>query len=279
MKKIGDAVKDVLRDIKTPVSDGDYMGDDGFLHCGKCGTRKQTSIEVMGRTIKAPSECDCAKAEREDREKEERDRQHARMVDRNRRRCFHGSSFEAVTFAMDDGETKRITDGCRAYCEKFPIMAEKGKGLLFYGSTGTGKTSYAAMIANDLLERGYSVLFTSIAELAGRMQYSFTAEVDILNDLRTFDLVVIDDVKTERTTSTMAERAYKIINTLNEAKRPFICTTNLSIAEIKEPETQADRRVFDRILQRCMPVEVEGVQRRRKEIAADYADMKELLGF
>lgn len=279
MKRVGDAVKDVLRDIKTPIAEGDYMGDDGFIHCGKCGTRKQTMIEVMGRKLKAPHECACQKSEREEREREERERQHARMVERNRRRCFHGSAFESATFDTDDGETPRITAGCRAYCEKFPIMASKGKGLLFYGSTGTGKSSYAAMIANDLLERGYSVLFTSIAELAGRMQYSFTAEVDVLADLRTFDLVVIDDIKTERTTSTMAERAYKIVNTLNEAKKPFICTTNLSIAEIKEPETQADRRVFDRILQRCMPVEVEGVQRRRKEIAADYTEMKELLGF
>lgn len=279
MKSIGETMKEVLRDIKTPENEGDFIGEDGFLHCGKCGSRKQTKINVMGKELKTPKECDCEREAREKREKEEQDRAHRRMVDRNRRRCFRGSSFEHVTFGIDDGAMPKITQGCQSYCSKFQLMMERGKGLLFYGSTGTGKSSYAAMIANELLEQGYSVLYTSIAELAGRMHYSFQAEVDVIEELRTFDLVILDDLKTERTTSTMAERAYKIVNTLNEAKKPFICTTNISIEEIKNPEKQEDRRLFDRVLQRCMPVEVEGVQRRRKEIAADYSEMKDLLGF
>ena len=37
-------------------------------------------------------------------------------------------------------------------------------------------------------------------------------------------------------------------------------------------------RIYDRLLEKCHPIEVSGVSRRRKEAAARYPEMREYLG-
>jgi DNA replication protein DnaC len=58
----------------------------------------------------------------------------------------------------------------------------------------------------------------------------------------------------------------------------MIITTNLTINAIKNPDTITKKRICDRILEKCFPIEVKGQNRRHKAVRESYGDMKELLG-
>ena len=58
----------------------------------------------------------------------------------------------------------------------------------------------------------------------------------------------------------------------------MIITSNLSADEIKNPKDIAEQRVFNRVLERCVPVEVNRMDRRRKKIIREYDSVKAMLG-
>jgi DNA replication protein DnaC len=91
-------------------------------------------------------------------------------------------------------------------------------------------------------------------------------------------LLVIDDLGVERNTSYAKEVVYAIIDNRYKSGLPMVITTNLSMEKIKSPEDIENQRIYDRILERCFPIEVSGGNRRRKAVREDYEDMKNLLG-
>lgn len=90
-------------------------------------------------------------------------------------------------------------------------------------------------------------------------------------------LLVIDDFGIERQTSTMKELVYKVINMCYEAKTPLIITTNIPIAEFKKSTDTMDERLYDRILERCHPVKMDGGSRRREAVRAEFRRREALL--
>ena len=44
-----------------PQNEGDFIADDGFLHCGVCGQRKEFKLPLNGHFV--PVLCACGKAE------------------------------------------------------------------------------------------------------------------------------------------------------------------------------------------------------------------------
>ena len=52
----------------------------------------------------------------------------------------------------------------------------------------------------------------------------------------------------------------------------------MTIEEIKTPTDIGNARIYDRIIERCFPIEVNGKNRRRKKVIAEYDEMKKLLG-
>ena len=63
----------------------DYTGEDGLLYCGKCRTPKEAYHTEETRALtghdKRPSECDCQRAKRLEREAAEQRRKHLQTVD------------------------------------------------------------------------------------------------------------------------------------------------------------------------------------------------------
>ena len=58
----------------------------------------------------------------------------------------------------------------------------------------------------------------------------------------------------------------------------MIITTNLSIDELKKPKDVGNSRIYDRILERCHPIEVKGISKRREKIKESYHRINALLG-
>ena len=260
-----------------PAQQGDYEMD-GLIHCGKCHTPKQTVIEFNGKKFKPFCLCKCEadrqKAEEEEARRIEREKEIARM----RRTAFSERMMESWTFANDDLSNEKITNAMRRYAEKFSEMRERGKGLLLYGTVGTGKTYAACEVANALIDRGIPCMVTNFARLANTIQGLYEDKQEYIDSLSHYALLVIDDLGAERKSEFMQEMVFNIIDARYRSGLPMIITTNLTIEQIKSPENVNYSRIYDRIIERCFPVEVQGKSRRRAAVRADYNDMKSLLG-
>lgn len=260
--------------------EGDYLNEDGLLMCGKCHTPKQCRFIAKwdGKEKTPYTMCDCA---RQLKEAEDQARQAQNLtieVNRLRKLGFPDSEMTNWTFANDDGTDSRTTAIARKYVDNFTEMKKRGKGLLLYGTVGSGKTYAAACIANELISQGRPCLVTNFARITNTLQGMFEGKQRYLDDFNRLDLLVIDDLAAERDTSYMNEMIFNIIDSRYRSGKPLIVTSNLTQAELTAPTTVDKQRIYSRILEMCVPVEVKGADRRQKKLRDDSADMARLLG-
>lgn len=270
---IGKMIDTLSENVLVP--DNEYIGADGLMHCAVCHDVTQTRVVVEALNIDRVVRCSCSCKRREAEEYEARQRQEE--VERRRRTCFNVTNMADWTFENDDRQNEKISDAMQKYADNFSKYLESGKGLLLHGPVGTGKTYYAACIANRLIDRGYKVLVTNFARLSNQIQGTWDKQ-DVIDDLNDFHLLVIDDLGAERSSEYMQEQIFNIIDSRYRTGKPFIVTTNLPMEEIKKPQNISTGRIYDRLLQRCFPVEVAGASRRRQEVKETYHDMKNELG-
>lgn len=297
-------------EISIKSNEGDYVLD-GLLHCGKCKTPKQTRVEVFGkvRTPMCLCKCEAARVERENRERDrlelelEFDKARYRIEDKvellswlnwqpykispkliaartelMREICFAEDDMRTWTFANDDGTNDNIMKAMRAYVDNFDVMKEQGKGLILFGTVGTGKTYAAAAIANALIDKGVPVYMTNFARIANTVSGLFEGKQEYFDSLNRFPLLVIDDLAAERKTEYMSEIVFNVIDSRYRSGLPLIVTTNLTAEELKHPSELGYKRTFSRLLEMCLPVKVEGVDKRIEKLKADIQPMKDLLG-
>lgn len=255
-----------------------YVGDDGLLHCSKCDGKRETIVTFLEKERKVRCICTCQKAALDAEEEERKNQERLKQIERMRRTGFPDSQLVDWTFYNDDGSHPEVMKAARNYVENFSTFKENGKGLLLYGNVGTGKTYVAACIANALVDKGIPALMTNFARIANKLQESFEGRQTYLDDLNKFDLLVIDDLAAERKTEYMQEIIFNVVDARYRSGLPMIITTNLPIETIKNAPNMSDNRIYDRILEKCFPLEVKGKSHRRKNIKDEYKGMKELLG-
>ena len=261
---------------KATKPESEYMGEDGLLHCSACHGAVQTVIHVFGKERVVRCICKCRenqlKAEEEQRKKE--------LHERRRRQCFGDDVIEMSTwtFANDDRHNPKLSDAMMRYVEQFDTFRDDGKGLLLHGTVGTGKSFLAACIANELIDRGYIVKMTNLSTIVNELQGMFDGKQEYINRLNKCSLLIIDDLGIERNTEYMKEMVYNVIDSRYRSGLPFIVTTNLTPDEIKKPQEIGYQRIYDRVLERCFPIAIEGVSRRRQALKQSYNETKDMLG-
>lgn len=257
---------------------GDYIGEDGLLICGKCNTPKQCKVTIFGqeRTPYCLCRCEIEKREREEAERKRIEFQNT--VKKLRHNGFPESDMEYWTFENDDKSNEKISKVARNYADNFPKMRESGKGLLFFGTVGTGKSFAAACIANALIDKGYPVLMTNFSRIRNTIQGMYDGKQEYLDSLNRYPLLILDDLAAESKSEYMQEIVYSVIDARYRAKLPLIVTTNLTGEELKHPADTTNQRTFSRLLEMCLPVEVAGNDRRRERLKEDFAEYKDLLG-
>lgn len=261
-------MQSLINDINSKIvsqfneGNGDYYGEDQMLYCGICNTRKTCKISVFGRDRVV--NCIC-KHESEARAEREAARTQGIVIERNLKAGFPQADYEDMTFALDDGKNAEATEYARNYADSF--NPKIGMGLLFCGERGAGKTFLSACIANALIYKGYSVLMTNVTKIAQVVDATFDQRSAELNRILSVDLLILDDLGTERGTEYMLEHAFNVVDGRYKANKPMIISTNVTLREMMDEADLGRGRIYDRVIERCFPVEMSG-NRRRKMAAA-----------
>lgn len=258
----------------VPRGSQEYVGEDGLLHCGVCHDAVQTQIEFLGKVKTVRCICNCVKQE----EKLYRERMRQEEAERRKGVCFAETNMAGWTFERDDRRNATLSDAMARYADKFPEFVRDGKGLILFGPVGTGKTYFAACVANRLIDNGYRCFMTNFARLSNQIFGMAKDKQEYIDSLNRYDLLIIDDLGAERQSEFMREMVFNIIDSRYRSGRPFIITTNLTADELKKPQDVSYQRIYDRILERCFPVKVDGVSRRRTALIETHAQTKAMLG-
>lgn len=256
---------------------GDYT-ENGLLYCGKCRTPKQGSYIFPWGEVKPPILCKCATERRDKEEKEKQEAKKAEYINQLRKEGFPQAEMAGWKFDADDKVNARLTTIMTRYVEHFAEMRAKGKGLLLFGDVGAGKTFYAACIANALIDQGIPCLMTDFSRLIHTIGGMIAGKQEFIDGLNRYALLVIDDLATEADTEYRNEIVYNVINGRYGAGLPVIVTTNLTADAIKNPADIRKSRIYSRLLEMCIPVEVKGGDRRKAKLKDDFKEYKDLLG-
>lgn len=150
------------------------------------------------------------------------------------------SSFDDfdLSFYKEDRETfaqmKYIFETCVKYSRNFDLDSPN---LLFYGRTGLGKTHLSLSIANEVIKKGYNVIYGSVNNFFAKIEYekfskgNDTYTLDLLCDA---DLLILDDLGMEFATTFTNSALYTIINTRICKNLPTVISTNLSPDELRD---------------------------------------------
>lgn len=259
------------------AEDGDYLVD-GLLYCGKCHTPKQSRFDTAWGVRTTNHLCECGMERRYKAERQKAEEAEMARIVRLRDLGFPDEEMRNWTFAADDGANQKMTTVMHRYVDKFADMRSAGKGLLLFGNVGVGKSFYAACAVNALIDRGVPCMMTSFLRLTNKIQSSFEGRQEFIDGLNRFRLLTIDDLGVERMTGTMNEMVYSIIDSRYRSKQPLIVTTNLTADELKRPDDIHKERIYSRLLEMCIPIEVKGKDRRKEKLKNDFSTFEELLG-
>lgn len=253
-------VDEVLKEMGNAANEGikaadDYMDTEtGLLMCRKCHTKKQKKISFLGEERIVGCLCQCAAEEMEKEREKHRAEEELLRIQQMKSAGLQDKTFYNYIFERCDALQENAIYAKR-YVEYFSEMAQTGQGLLFWGNVGTGKTFLAGCIANALLEQKIPVLMTSFPKILNALGGLYSSERnEYLASLNRYTLLVIDDMGIERESQYTIETIYMVIDERYKSGKPFIVTTNIQLATLKKPQDLEHARIYDRIMERCMPV-------------------------
>lgn len=147
-------------------------------------------------------------------------------------------------------------------------FVERGDNVLCFGLPGRGKTHVVCAIGNELVQRGYRVLFTATFALVQRL---LSAKRDLrlekeLGQLDGYDAVILDDIGYVQQSRDEMEVLFTFLAERYE-RRSVIITSNLVFSEwdriFKDPMTTA--AAIDRLVHHAVILEMTGPSVRADE--------------
>ncbi|GFO84399.1 MULTISPECIES: ATP-binding protein [Anaerostipes] len=143
---------------------------------------------------------------------------------------------------------RKILQHCRGFLERFP----NHENILFQGSTGVGKTFLSHCIAKEIMDKGYTCVYTTAFQLFDYLaKHTFQREKEedterSLNMIFQCDLLIIDDLGTEMVNKFVVSQLFHCLNERLIREKSTIISTNLSVKEFRDIYSE---RIFSRIIE------------------------------
>ena len=126
---------------------------------------------------------------------------------------------------------------CQNYADNF---SKNSESILMSGETGLGKTHLSLAIANEVIKKGYGVVYASAPPIISKLEkeyFSSDKDDSLFSMLADCDLLIIDDLGTEFYSQFAVSQFYNLFNSRMLSNKPININTNLTITELKEKYT------------------------------------------
>jgi DNA replication protein DnaC len=147
-----------------------------------------------------------------------------------------------------------------------------GRGLMFVGLSGRGKTHLAVGVLRALIEeKGCQGLFCDYGDLLKQIQNSYnprseTSEYELLSPVLEAQVLVLDDLGSAKPTTWVLDTVAHVLNARYSHKRTTIITTNFpnrptAGGAVPQEPTLGDRigeRMRSRLAEMCVCIELKG---------------------
>jgi DNA replication protein DnaC len=150
-------------------------------------------------------------------------------------------------------------------------FVDRAENVLAFGLPGRGKTHVVCAIGHELVQRGWSVLFTPTYRLVQRLlvaKKALTLE-DELKALDRYDVVILDDIGYVQQDREEMEVLFTFLAERYE-RRSVVITSNLVFSQwdriFKDPMTTA--AAIDRVVHHALIIELTGKSKRAEDAAA-----------
>mgnify|MGYP004449929853 CR=1 FL=1 len=248
-----------------------------FMKCEFCGKElKPMGLDYLYVNISKDSidyeRCDCKKSQEywqeiDKKEDEKNKRKHFReVINKLYKQNYVGRKFQEMNFEnyeINIGNEKAV-DVIYDYTNKC-ITEKQNKGLIITGTSGLGKTHLAASIANRLIQNERIVLMGRLTTLLDMIKETFRDNTKSENELielySNVDMIIIDDLGTEKISGWALEKLYTIIENRNENGLPIIITTRFDKQGLIErfsmcEDTQLVDAIISKLYQMCYGVKI-----------------------
>ena len=171
----------------------------------------------------------------------------------------------------------------RRFADEFPAMP---KGLCLIGPPGIGKTDLAgAVLRRVIVTKGARGLYYDTRDLLRVIRSTYnplvrTAEMDVLRPVMEADILVLDDIGSEKTSEWVEETMNLIVNTRYNERRHTIFTSNYDDTPDEAADTQdftlKERigfRIHSRLHEMCEFLEFDGADFRHAPTNAGPEDL------
>lgn len=148
----------------------------------------------------------------------------------------------------------------------------KGHGLYLVGCVGSGKTHSASALAKEFVLAGYVVVLATSTDMLGSIQETYRGDLsslDAMNRYSRCDVLVIDDLGKESSSSWSVNMIFQIINTRYESMLPTVVTSQYRMDVLckrfsRQGEAESAEAIVSRLRQTCTVVCLSGPDRRMK---------------
>lgn len=161
-------------------------------------------------------------------------------------------------------QEKSSLQSAKAYVQRW---ANNPNGWLsLHGPYGVGKTHLAVAAAAERESRGDTVFFATVADLLDYLRATFSPDSpvthdDLLDHIRTADMLVLDDMGAERSTPFAEDKLFQIVGYRYDERLPTIITTSDQIEEISKARPRIASRLQDPLVVTELPIEAPDYRR------------------
>ena len=153
------------------------------------------------------------------------------------------------TFKAENDGQRHALQFATSFADGFEARKKTGRGAIFLGLPGTGKTHLAVGIGMQLMKLGRPVLFSTVMRAIRRIKDTWSrgseeSESQAVAALVFPDLLILDEVGIQFGTETEKNLLFDVLNERYERRKATLLLSNLLLDQVR---AYLGDRVFDRM--------------------------------
>lgn len=222
--------------------------------CEFCNKKiKENKVTILGKEMSFKIMCECIRTKLKNKDELEKKRCKLGKLSRLYKQSRLGKRFENSNFnrIKITEHNNKCVNSLKYFAENFKSM--KNESFILFSHPGTGKTLFVSAVVNYLISNMTTAIFVTVPDLLSQIRASYNKEYgytenNILSGLLECDLLVLDDMGSEKGSDWASEKLFQIINSRYNNMKSIIFTTNCNNELLRN---KVGNRIFSRIMEMC----------------------------